>query len=163
MNNLLTIFFGIFLSTTVYGQVDSLKLRKLEIKTHKIDSISTETKEIKKITVDSVKVQIYDLGDKIKTINFFSNSQLIINYYFENNELISIKTEEKSPILTDLSSFTEFYFENEKLIGENYYRTVRSCLGISAATDYELYGYNPLFTKEFLIEFNKKTLRKILE
>lgn len=77
------------------------------------------------------------------------------------------KIAEKSPDFKnedDAWKFAEYYYENGKLILENYYIQIPSimmCVGIPRDKDwYELYGYNRNLTDEFLKRLTKTIIEK---
>jgi hypothetical protein len=150
-------------STCLHAQLGNKKADSIRRYAYTVDTSKTILDSLQ-LTFDSIRVDVKIFSDKIVTINYFnkSGSEMRIEFFFRYNKLTLIRTSEKSQVFTDLSRFTEFFFENCQLFHELYYKTIRPCMAIDLSLDMEkLYGYNKNINADFLKTYTIELFRII--
>jgi len=160
-----------FLSTVFcYSQSDSLKLHGIQIKSHEIDNGLSKPISKKIILIDTIKVTTEEYKWKLKVISEFKNSgsQLLIEFYYDQDSLILIRFTELSKEFNygiNANKITEFYYENDNFIEEQISIQISNPIigvGIPKPSKWnEIYGYNPRFTFDFLQSYAALLLTKI--
>ena len=150
-------------SMLLFAQPNKEKVLAVRNYTYTVDTSKTILGSLQ-LTFDSIRVDVTVYPDKIVTNNYFERggSELKIEFFYKYNTLALIIIREKSPVFSDLSRFTEFYFENCQLFDEWYYRSVRSCMAIDLSWDMDkLYGYNKNISADFLKTYTIELIRII--
>jgi hypothetical protein len=154
----------VFISLNIYGQTDSIRIPKFYEIAFRIDSVKGKSRKFK-MKMDSIEIKGQRYAKKIETINHFqkSKSNLEIDYYFEENNLILVMVKEPAPNgMKELYLHSIFYIENDKITSEEQRNTVLPCMAIPLDKNiYELYGYNKSINGEFLRKYIFDLVKKI--
>lgn len=145
----------LFSQTYLFGQKTNTRTNAIDIYAYQLDTTENSTDTIT-FLFDTIQVIAQVQNNRVSTTCFFkqSKSLLRINFYSRNNNLVSVKVKEQSPIMSDLYAYSAFYYDNGKLFDEDYFRTIRACMAIPMDKSiYELYGYNPNLNADFLKKF----------
>jgi hypothetical protein len=137
------------------------------IKKHvnEIENTLDEKYTLDYFTLDSTKIFTKRWHNKIETVNVFekNNDSLIISFYFDKEKLIMIQVTEESTRLRNLAKkFTEFYFKNGKSFLTNDYYLRPTGIALKPGEEDDFYGYNKMFTDQFLFNYSHDLLNKIL-
>jgi len=139
----------------------------------RIDPIAEYTRQINylnykgdslNLVMDSIAVNAVLSRERIicKCLFEQSKTMLTIYYYIKRAELVCTRIEEQSPFVDDLYRASVFYYENEKLFGENYFRTVRACMAIPLDNKGQIISeYNPSLSPVFLKKFVWELYQKL--
>ena len=168
MKHLINLIFFLITFNSSYSQSDSLKVQNIEIKSYEIDSVSRGDIESKEILIDSIKIKVKKFENKIEITSEFKNSksELKTELYFENNRLILVRFSEIGKLYKNDNAikYTEYYYECEELIEENFFTALPStaaCIGIPIDKDWNLlFGHNKSFTNKFLHSYSELLLEK---
>lgn len=116
------------------------------------------------LSFDSILVSAKLYADKVITTNYFqqSKTEIKIEFYLKNHQLIFVRAIEKCPFAEDLNNYTEFYFENCKIFYESNYHSIRMCvINDFSKSIYERYGYNRNLNSYFLKRYAAELFGKI--
>jgi hypothetical protein len=133
---------------TLFGQQRDSRVDKIDIYTKQIDT-SNDSSISAVFSLDSIQVTARTQKNKITATCSFEKSKtlLTIDFYSKDNALIAVRIKEQSPLHEKVYRIAFFYYENGKIIYEDYWGTRQ--LGMAVTVDGSGYGYNTNLTTEF--------------
>jgi len=157
----ITFFFSF---SILFAQPAESDLRKIDIYAYNLENSNLQLDSLS-VIFDSISVKTNIYEQKLLTVSHFTNSNtdLTINYYFEDKKLILVRVNEQSPKSKDLYNYSSFYISDNKIISKKYYHNINTGMLIPSDDKefYELYGYNKTFNSDFLEKYIFDLLDKI--
>src|SRR5688572_2728582 len=108
---ILSLFF--FSQTYLFGQETKDRTNAIDIYTYQLDTTEGSTSTIT-FLFDTIQVTVQVQSNRVCATCFFkqSKSLLTINFYSRDNNLVSVKVREQSPIMSDMYAYSAFYYDN---------------------------------------------------
>ena len=143
-----------FLSTTLYGQNDSMKAAAIDRYVYQINTSPMKVDSFRFI-IDSIIVEGVKYGNTIVTKSLFKESKtsLTTTYFLKDKKMIFAQIVEPCTIkgLEKMFKYCAFYFENNKVIFERCRSTRQIGLAIILdGNNSNIYRYNENLTFDFL-------------
>jgi hypothetical protein len=156
------LFFFLIYSFNLCGQSDSVKLQRLREYAWNLDN-SLVRYDSSLFNLGDIQAKLKNYGAKVTADIRIGKSSLNVSLYVKDCQLVMAKTKEPSPKMSDLSAFTEFYFESDTVFHFRPYFSISGCMALPLfeKSMTEIFGYNPTFTEKYLLNLVRKLYSRV--